>query len=301
VARVGGTIVVLMGTATRGAIAERLVRGGLSPDTPVAAITWGTRPEQHSLRTTLASLGATPVEAPAVIVIGAVAALDLRWFEDRPLFGTRVQVTGGDIADALRAAGAEVIETPAIEITDVDFDPVDPSAYDWVIFTSANAVDRFLPTLRDARAFGFAKVAAIGPGTSAALLPWGIDADVVPEEAVAEALLDALPLDPQRALLPRAAVARDVLPEGLRRRGWTVDVLDVYRTEPRAVTDAGADVITFMSSSAVEAFEGTTDATVACIGPVTAATARARGLTVTIEAEEHTAIGLVAAIVGHLA
>jgi uroporphyrinogen III methyltransferase/synthase len=301
VARVGGTIVVLMGVATRAAIADRLIGGGLPRDTPVAAVTWGTRPTQRSVRTTLGELGATAVASPAVLVIGAVAGLDLRWFEDRPLFGTRVQVTGGDIGDALRAAGADVLATPAIEIVDVDFEPGDPSAYDWVLFTSANAVDRFMRSLRDTRALGSARVAAIGSGTAAALRSWRVEPDLVPPEAVAESLLAALPTEPARALLPRAAAARDVLPDGLRDRGWTVDVLDVYRTETRPIEDAGADVITFLSSSAVEAFIGPTSAVVACIGPVTAASAREHGLTVTIEADLHSADGLVAAIVGHLA
>lgn len=79
-ARVGGTVVVLMGVAERAEIAERLMTGGLSPDTPVAAVEWGTRAEQHTLRTTLGRLGTEPVHAPATIVIGAVAAMDLAWF-----------------------------------------------------------------------------------------------------------------------------------------------------------------------------------------------------------------------------
>lgn len=299
VARVGGTIVVLMGTATRAAIAERLVVGGLAEDTPVVAVTWGTRPNQRSVRTTLGALGSTPVDAPAVIVIGAVAALDLAWYETKPLFGTRVQVTGGEIASELRALGAEVIETPAIGIVDIDFEPGDPASYDWVLFTSANAVDRYMGSLRDTRALGPAQVAAIGRGTAAALRTWRVEADLVPPEAVAESLLDALPAGPHRALLPRAAVAREVLPDGLRARGWTLDVLDVYRTERRPIEDAGADVITFLSSSAVEAFTGATRAVVACIGPATAATARERGLTVSIEAEEHSVAGLIDGLVRH--
>jgi uroporphyrinogen III methyltransferase/synthase len=305
VARVGGTIVVLMGVATRGAIAERLIGGGLAPDTPVAAVTWGTRPQQRSVRTTLAALGETAIESPAVLVIGAVAALDLAWFETKPLFGTRVQVTGGEIPHGLRAAGADVIETPAIEIVDLDFEPVDPSTYDWVLFTSANAVHRFVQPLRDPRAFGLAKVAAIGSGTEVALRSHRVVPDLVPNEAVAESLLAALPSEPRRALLPRAAVARDVLPDGLRSRGWTVDVLDVYRTEHRAPAKVDADVVTFMSPSAVDAYvdaNGTDDVpTVACIGPVTAARARERGLTVAIEADEHSAAGLVDRIVRHVA
>ena len=228
VARVGGTIVVLMGVATRAAIADRLLGGGLSAATPVVAVTWGTRPVQRTVRTTLAALGATAIDSPAVIVIGAVADLDLAWFEKRPLFGRRVQVTGGrDVASRLRALGADVVDTPAIEFVDVAFDVPVVATYDWVLFTSANAVDRFVARLHDARSFGAAKVAAIGDATAAALARWRIVADVVASSSTAEGLLDALPTEPARALLPRAEVAREVLPEGLRARGWSVDVLPV--------------------------------------------------------------------------
>jgi uroporphyrinogen III methyltransferase/synthase len=296
VARVGGTIVVLMGTATRAAIAERLQRGGLAGDTPVAAVTWGTRPQQRSVRTTLATLGDTPVDAPAVLVIGAVAALDLHWFETKPLFGRRIQVTGGDIGARLAALGADVVDTPAIEIVDLDFDLPDVASYDWVLFTSANAVERVLPRMRDTRAFGVARVAAIGPATAAALARWHVVADVIGDDA-AEALLAALPSGAARALLPRALVARDVLPDGLRARGWTVDVVSVYRTDAMAPAAVAADAITFMSPSAVDAYvdaNGTdrAPAGVATIGPVTAARARERGLDVTIEADARTGDGL---------
>ena len=306
VARVGGTIVVLMGTATRAAIAQRLVDGGLPPDTPVASVTWGTRPEQRSLRTTLAGLADAPVEAPAVLVIGAVAGLDLAWFESRPLFGRRIQVTGGDVAEPLRALGAEVIETPAIEIVDVDFDLPDLRTYDWVLFTSANAVDRVVARLSDARAFGAAQIAAIGTGTAGALRRHRIEPDLVPADAVAEGLLDALPAGPSRALLPRAAVARDVLPAGLRERGWTVDVVAVYRTEHRAPATVDADAITFLSSSAVDAYvdENGTDrvpAVVVCIGPITADTARRRGLDVAVVADDHSVAGVIDGLVRHFA
>jgi uroporphyrinogen III methyltransferase/synthase len=303
VARVGGTIVVLMGTATRAAIAERLLGGGLAGDTPVAAVTWGTRPHQRSVRTTLASLGTTPVDAPAVLVIGAVAGLDLRWFEDKPLFGRRIQVTGGDIAARLVERGADVVETPAIEIVDLELEVPEVASYDWVLFTSANTVTRFLPRLRDSRAFGAAKVAAIGPVTAAALRRWHVVADVVGDDD-AEALLGDLPSAPGRALLPRALVAREVLPDGLRARGWTVDVVPVYRTDAVAPAAVEADAITFMSSSAVDAYvdaNGTqrTPAVVATIGPVTSERARQRGLDVTIEADPRTGDGLVDGLTRH--
>ena len=310
VARVGGTIVVLMGVATRAAIAERLQAGGLAADTPVAAVTWGTRPEQRSLRTTLGALGDAPVEHPAVLVIGAVAGLDLAWFERRPLFGRRIQVTGGRMAEPLRALGAEVIETPAIRLEDGDADALRAAAaavgtYDWVLFTSVNAVERFLPHLRDVRALS-ARVAAIGPGTADALRGWHVEPDLVPDDAVAESLLDALPVGPHRALLPRAAVAREVVPDGLRARGWTVDVVDAYRTVACAPAAVDADAITFLSSSAVNAYldaNGTErlPAIVACIGPVTAAAARDRGVRVDVEAAQHTINGLIDGLVARLA
>ncbi|HYD08666.1 MAG TPA: bifunctional uroporphyrinogen-III C-methyltransferase/uroporphyrinogen-III synthase, partial [Acidimicrobiales bacterium] len=301
VAKVGGTIVLLMGTATRAAIAERLMDGGLAGDTPVAAVTWGTRPEQSSLRTTLAGLADAPVAAPAVIVIGAVAALDLAWFEQRPLFGKRIQVTDdGRLAEQLRALGAEVIQTPAIEIVDVPFAAPDPATYDWVLFTSANAVERFVPALRDARSFGAAKVAAVGPATADALRRRNIDPDLVPDEAIADALLAALPDDgPARALFPCAAEARPTLPAGLRARGWTVDALPVYETRRLDVSPVdGTDAITFLSPSAVDALrDEPLPRVVVCIGPVTA---DAVGRADVVVADPHTVDGMVASLLSHL-
>ena len=319
VARVGGTIVVLMGVATRAAIADRLVHGGLDPSTPVAAVTWGTRPEQRTTRTTLAELGAADLRSPSVIVIGAVAAVDVAWFERRPLFGRRVVVTrtrtqASDLVARLHDLGAETIELPVIGIAD----PTDGGAalraaatrvheYDWVVFTSANAVTRLLPLLRDARALGAAHVAAIGPGTADALRSYNVEADLVPPEFVAESLLDAFDAGSGRVLLPRAAVARDVLPDGLRAKGWDVDVVEAYRTV-RPTTDqraldavAAADAITFTSSSTVTNFvevagTGRVPDIVACIGPITAETARKAGLRVDVVAGTHTIGGLVEAL-----
>ncbi|TML64820.1 MAG: uroporphyrinogen-III C-methyltransferase [Actinobacteria bacterium] len=320
VARVGGTVVILMGVATRGAIAERLMAGGLAPGTPVAAVTWGTRPDQTSVRTTLAELGRTEVEAPATIVVGEVAGLDIRWFESRPLLGRRVVVTraraqASELAARLHELGADTIEVPVIEVRPAGDGGAALRAaaarageYDWVVFTSANAVERFVPLLRDARDLGAARVAAIGPGTAEALRRLALVADLVPEEFVAEALVEAFPPGPGRVLLPRAAAARGVLPEGLRAKGWEVDVVEAYRTEPvpqseeRLVAARRADAITFTSSSTVTNFLAAAgrDAVppiVACIGPVTAETARSCGLAVDVVAGVHTIDGLVDAVV----
>jgi uroporphyrinogen III methyltransferase / synthase len=319
VAHVGGTIVILMGVARIGRIAERLMAAGRSADTPVAAVRWGTRPEQHTVRATLGTIADQPLEAPSVIVVGEVAAVDLAWFERRALFGRTIVVTrtrqqASKLTVGLRELGAEVVEVPLIEIAE----PADGgaalidaaarlSAYDWIVVTSPNGAQRLLDAVPDARAFAGAKVAAVGPGSAAVLAAGGIVADLVPEESVGEALLHALPDGPGRLLLARAEVARDVLPDGLRARGWEVDVVDAYRTVPTVVSDqdrvvvSRADLITFTSSSTVDHALAAFGAdglppVVACIGPVTADTARKHGLTVDVEAPVHTIDGLLAAI-----
>jgi len=324
IARVGGTIAVLMGVAKREEIARRLMAGGLPPETPVAAVTWGTRPEQRTVRTTLGRLAATPVESPAVLLVGPVATLELPWYESRPLFGKRIIVTrareqASGLVERLGELGAATVELPVIEIGE----PADGGAalreaagrvgdYDWVAFTSANAVARFFRALAevgaDTRALGGRRVAAIGPGTAEALAAAGVRADLVPERFVAESLLGAFPPGPGRVLLPRAAVARDALPAGLAGRGYAVDVVEAYRTvvgrpAPEALAAAGrADAVTFTSSSTVTNYltvagDLPVPPVVACIGPITAETARAAGLTVDVVAAEHTIDGLVDALV----
>ncbi|MEI7622047.1 MAG: uroporphyrinogen-III C-methyltransferase [Actinomycetes bacterium] len=323
-AQLGGTIVILMGIGRLAKIVDRLLAGGLAPDTPAAAIRWGTRPEQHTVRSTLSKIAGEALASPSVIVIGQVAALDLSWFESRPLFGRRVIVTrprhqSSMLADRLHDEGAEAIIVPTIEIVD----PVDEGAalsaaiehlpsYDWVVLTSANGAARFCEQLRDGRDVAGVKLAAIGPGTAEALAENNLVADLVPERFIAESLLEAFPLphgsEKGRVLLARAAVARDVLPDGLRAMGWHVDVVDAYRTIPVQPSDderervRGADIITFTSSSTVENWIAsfgidTIPEHVACIGPITADTARRAGLRVDVIADVHTIDGLIDAIV----
>ena len=321
--RAGGTIVVLMGVAHRADFVPRLVSGGLAPDTPVLAVRWGTRPDQRSVRTTLAALPDADLEPPVTIVIGRVAGLDLAWFERRPLTGRRVVVTRprhqvGELTRRLEAAGADVLEVATVAVVD----PADGAAalrhaaagvakYSWVVFTSANAVDRFVALLRDGRDFGSARIAAVGPGTADRLARHRLVADLVPERFVAESLLEAFPDPPSpgaAVLLPRAAVARDVLPVGLRARGWLVDVVEAYRTEPLTppadllAAAAAAHAVAFTSASSVANYvaaagPGAVPRVVACIGPVTAAAARAAGLTVTTTADVSTLDALVDALV----
>lgn len=328
-AQLGGTIVILMGVGRLPKIVDRLLAGGLAPDTPAAAIRWGTRPEQHTVRSTLSAIAREPLASPSVIVVGQVAAMDLSWFESRPLFGKSVIVTrprhqSSVLADRLRDEGANALIVPTIEIVD----PLDEgaalsaaveqlSSYDWVVLTSANGAQRFCERLRDGRDLAGVKLAAIGPGTAEVLADYNLVADLVPERFIAESLLEAFPLphenDQRRVLLARAAVARDVLPDGLRELGWHVDVVDAYRTIPVEPTDAereriiDADIVTFTSSSTVENWVAafgidTLPNVVACIGPITADTARRAGLRVDVIADVHTIDGLVDALidrVGH--
>ena len=323
VAALGGTVVVLMGAARWRAISTRLMAAGLPADTPAAAVRWGTRPAQRTLRATLGTLAELDPQPPVTIVIGEVAAADLGWFETRPLFGrkivvTRAQPQASALADALRRRGAEARVLPVIAFRDpTDAAPLVRAAeqlgsYDWVVFTSPTGVARFFEQLRDARSLGGVQVAAIGPGTAAALAERNVVADLVPERFVAESLLAAMPPGPGRVLIPRAETARDVLPDGLAAAGWHVDVVAAYRTvapppDPEAESRlAEAGVVTFTSSSTVDNFVAAhgvaaVPQVVASIGPITSATARKHGLTVTVEAEEHTIEGLVAALEHHFA
>jgi uroporphyrinogen III methyltransferase/synthase len=319
VARLGGTIVVLMGIGRLPKIVSRLMAGGLSGDTPAAAIQWGTRPEQRTVRATLATITSHELAPPSTIVIGKVAAMELNWFVSRPLFGRSVVVTrprgqGVELSAALRSLGAGVVEVPLTEVVD----PSDGGAslrsaverigeYDWVLVSSANGARRLLGALPDARALGSVRMAAVGPATADVLRSAKLVADLVPERYVAEGLLEAFPAPDRedgRILLVRAEVARDVLPDGLRAMGWTVDVVDAYRIIGLTIDDdqraaiAASDAVTFTSSSAVHRFvdavgRASVPPVVACIGPVTAATAHERGLTVDISASIHTTRALI--------
>ncbi len=324
VARVGGTIVILMGVGRWPKIAAALLAGGRSPNTPAAAVRWGTRPEQHTVRATLATLGDHELDSPSVIVVGDVASAQLDWFTSRPLFGRRVVVTraraqASELTLRLTALGAEVVEVPAIRIDDSADGAVAlqraaaslrSGGYTWAVFTSANGVDRTFAHIPDSRAIGTTRIAAIGSGTASALARYRIVPDLLPERFVAEGLLEVFPPAPAtggKVLLARAAVARDALPDGLSALGWTVDVVEAYRTgvgepPPGALDRAKrADAICFTSSSTVTnyvrvaGFDHVPTVAVS-IGPITSATMRECGMAVSAEAETHDLDGLVVAV-----
>lgn len=315
VARVGGTIVVLMGVATRAAIADRLMAGGLDPTTPVASIQWGTRGQQVTVRTTLAGLARADIASPATLVIGAVAGLDLAWFDSRPLFGRRIVVTRAshqvaDIRDGLAELGAEVIAVPAVDMlpaSDGGAALADAAArigtFDWVVLSSANAVRHLFGHVADVRRLGTARVAAVGPATAAALERCRVVADVVALDASASGLVAVMPHGSGTVLLPQSEQARPDLASGLRDLGWHVDAVDAYRTVPAPISEqqktaaAGADAVVFASPSAVAAWVeagAPVASVVACIGPTTTAAARDLGLVGVHEATPHTTAGLIA-------
>ena len=317
-ARFPGTLVFYMGVRTLPRIAERLIAEGRPPDEPVAVVERGTLPGQRTLLARLDDVAKRAqqeqIRAPAVTLVGEVARLrdDLAWLERRPLHGRTVAVTraraqASALAARLRALGAQVVEAPAIRIEPLDT-PLPPVRdYDLVCVTSPNGADLLLDRLRDARALAGVTVAAVGPGTARALRARGIEADVVPERAVAEGLVEALAkVSVERALIARAAEGRDVLPDALRARGAHVDVVALYETVAESLDDhtrdaaAAADYALFTSASSVRFFAAAggslTGPKLVSIGPATSEELRAHGAAPDLEADPHTPDGLVEAL-----
>jgi uroporphyrinogen III methyltransferase/synthase len=327
--------------ARAGSIAAALE--GEPPDAVVTLVRAAGEPTQQVVVTTAgeaSGLGRALGGEEDEELLVAVGAPDqaLRWFERRPLFGRRVLVTraaeqAGSAAAMLREEGAQAVIAPTIAIEP----PSDPAplaraieqlragSYGWVAFTSANGVERTWATLEaagfDARLFGAARLAAIGPATASALERHGLRADVTAREfrgeGLAEEMLAAMkPAQGQpRVLLARAAVARDALPGALRAAGCTVDVVAAYETRPapRAPIEAIArelgagriDAVTLTSSSTVtnlcealgpDAAALLARTRLASIGPITTETARSLGLQVEIQAHEYTVRGLIRAL-----
>lgn len=328
------TLVIFMGMAQCDEIAAKVIECGRSADTPAIAVRWGTRPVQEVITGTIGTLPALihqhGMKPPATIIVGDVVSLrdKLSWYEKLPLFGRKIVVTrarsqAGTLSTMLRRLGAEVVELPTIEIRLAgDYAPLDRAIhelekYDWLIFTSANGVAHFLDRLshnaKDPRAIR-GRIAAIGPATAEAFAEARINVDVMAESYVAEGLLAALEshdLSKARILIARAAVARDVLPHELARRGASVDVVEAYRTvtpeglreRARQILANRPDWITFTSSSTVENLiaaagaDALANVRTASIGPITSASLRKHGVPVTLEAPVFTVSGLVEAII----
>jgi uroporphyrinogen III methyltransferase/synthase len=338
-AKAGGTIVLYMGMKTLPGIVDALLRGGMPPEMPAAAIQWGTRPGQRTVVATLETIATKAQEqnlaAPAIVVIGWSVVLrdELNWFEHRPLFGKRIVVTRATqqaqaLSEKLRELGADVIEMPATQIARLDLTPLrdaiaELSSYDWLIVTSQNAVSIFWEQLlgegKDSRALAGLRVAAVGPATTGALLEHGIAVDLIPQRFVAEGLLEMMQtredVSGKRVLYVTAEGSRDVLPQGLREVGAEVVVIEAYRSIAdcqgaerlaRAIESGKLDLATFTSGSAVRGYvdaigeDLAKQVPAASMGPQTSDALRQAGIEVRAEAKESTLDGLVSAVLDAL-
>ncbi len=314
------TLIFLMGVANLPQIVAKLIENGRKTDTPAALIRWGTKNNQEVFVTTLAEAPSVKISPPAIFVVGEVVKLRerLKWFDTKILFGRKILVTrarsqASKLSNALKNLGAQVIECPTIKITapSDNFSAIDAAIkhlrdFDWIIFTSANGVEKFFERLRfyglDARILN--KVAAIGSATAQKLSNFGIIADVVPENFVAESLAASLRdfVAGKKVLLARAEVAREILPDMLKNFGAEVTIAPVYKIIPEIpaqIDFESVDLITFTSSSTVENFVaayGVPKVSVAAIGAITARTLENFGVKPAIIAEEFTIEGLVEAI-----
>jgi len=334
-----GTLVFLMGVGNLPMIAAELIKNGRDPETPVALIRWGTLPEQETTIGKLKNIGeiarTKKIRPPVVILVGEVIELreKLNWFEHLPLFGKKILVTrareqASDLSERVRDLGGIPIEFPTIEVippeswADADHCAAQMAVYDWVIFTSANGVKFFLERIfalgRDIRDLKGPRICAIGPKTAEALDALKVKVDLVPSEYRAESIFEGLKkedLRGKRLLIPRAKLARDVLPQELRKTGASVDVVEVYQTirpagnaeeVKRLLRNKSISAITFTSSSTVSNFADLVGinevrdlmggVAIASIGPITAERARTLGIKTTVMPEEFTIPALVEAL-----
>ncbi|MDD3311135.1 uroporphyrinogen-III C-methyltransferase [Pseudodesulfovibrio sp.] len=336
--RSNSTLVFYMGVGNLPMIAENLMQNGRAADTPVALVRWGTRCNQTSMVSTLANVAADAEarawKSPSIIVVGGVCSLHdkLNWFEKRPMLGKGVVVTrareqASGLVGALTGLGACVHEFPTIAVEPLDdYNEVETAILQlarcqWVVFTSVNGVKFFWNQLAavglDSRIFGGMQIAAIGPATADALRERGIIPDFVPDKYVAEHVVAGLlerGIQGNDVLIPRAKVAREVLPEELKKAGCNVTVLPVYETKlvqssgeeiEEAMKNEAIQYVTFTSSSTVENFfELITPDTLRCcpdvklasIGPVTTRTIEKFGFKPAVEATDYTIPGLVEAL-----
>ena len=346
IARLEGTIVCYAGAQQLPGILTALVSNGCPSDTAAAIVYNGTLTSQATVAGTLDELldrvHGNPRRLPAILVVGRVVGFreHLRWFDERPLFGKRILVTrsreqAGELCDAVATLGAEAIEAPMIRIVPPeDMAPLQEAAarageFDWIIFTSGNAVEAFMDALlsdgRDMRALSGAKLCTVGTATAARLAAYHLHADLVPDEFRAEGVIAALEatgsLDGATVLLPRADIGREVIADALKKAGAAVTDVTAYRTVLEEVQREGdpdiygmllegkIDVVTFTAGSAVrnfvkvygedQAVDLLRNTLVAAIGPVTAQAAEQLGIHVSIQPATYTVPALVDAIAAH--
>ena len=315
-AKLSGTLVFLMGLNNLSKITSQLLKYGKTPSTPVAVISKGTTPHQKVAIGTLENIkqNIDGITHPAIIAVGEVINLreHINWFEKKPLFRRKILVTrarhqASILSHRIKELGGLAVEFPTIEIKPLDFELQGLNSYDWIIFTSVNGVETFFEKIDDVRSIGNAKICAIGEATKQAVEKYHLKVDITPTEYVAEALIEELkPLikNGDKILIPRADVAREILPQQLQELGAEVTVLPLYKTTlPNKSADElreilqDIDTITFASSSTVKNFVEILgkenlnlidNKKIACIGPITAETAKEFGLIVNVMPDEYT-------------
>ena len=343
-----GTIVCYASAQQLPLILEAMLASGWPGDDGAVIVYQGTLPSQDSVSGTVANLlesvRKTPRRETAILIVGRVVGFreHLRWFDARPLFGRRILVTrprdqAGELVAQLEELGAEAVEAPMIRIAPPE-DPgpllraaAQPDAFDWIVFTSANAVESFMTALldgaRDIRALKGPQLCTVGAATAERLAGYGIKVDLVPDEFRAEAVVDAMvqrgDVSGTTVLLPRSNIGREVIADRLRQLGATVVEVVAYHTELQdaqrpddpdvygMLLNAKLDAVTFTSASAVRNFariygaEQAADllrkTVVAAIGPVTGDAAHELGIEVTVQPEQYTVPALVEALVQHFA
>jgi uroporphyrinogen III methyltransferase/synthase len=342
-AGLGGTLVSCAGARQIGSMTQALLAHGRSAEETAALVYNGTTPAQETVEGTLGDIAGRAVDGkPALLVVGAVAGLrqHLRWFDERPLFGRRIVVTrsreqAGELMDMLEERGAEAIPAPTVRIAPPeDAGPLERAAaeagtFDWIVFTSANAVDAFMERLlaiADIRELKGVRICTVGASTAARVSRYGIKVDLTPAEFRAESLLESLraagDIAGKKFLLPRADIGRELLGDELRHAGADVTDVIAYRTTPaspeqdghdiyRMLLDREIDAVTFTSASTVRNFTnilGRDQAAdllrttvVASIGPVTAEAAEQLDIATSVMPQRYTIPDLVDALVEHFA
>lgn len=334
-----GTLAFYMGMANLAVISRELIAHGRSPRTPVAVISWATTPRQRTLVADLGSVvekvESEGLQPPAVVLVGEVVELrkELQWFEKRPLRGKNILVTrsshqAGELVVLLAEQGAEVHACPVARIVpprdgrELEEAVGSLSGFDSLILTSANAVEAFWASLRqagwDSRRLQGLTLVTVGPKTAAALQRHGLYADLCAEKYRAEGVIELLKrqnLTGRRILYPRSDKARPLIQEELSAAGAEVVAPVAYQSvreeENRAairkqVKGGKLDAITFTSASTVEYFldligndllESLPGVALISIGPLTSARLRQAGLEVAMEAPVATLEGLVAGLI----
>lgn len=335
-AKIPGTLIVLMGMGNLERITEKLLEGGKHPDTPVAVVSNGTTPWQREVRGNLTDICRKVKEegiaAPAIIIVGSVAGLDMKASVIHPLSGVRVGITGTKeirekLTKQLEELGAAAVTVGALELVDYSEKPEFDQAlqlleqYRWVVFTSSNAVKLFFQRLRklsvDYRKLSHIRFAAVGSGTAKVLLEYGFYADLVPEDYSAVNLAQELcktVIPTEKLLIPRAVQGSEDLITILQEKNILCDDIKIYDvvnnpnlTELTHTRLKQLDYLVFSSSSGVHGFfqnnsriEVLKDTKIVCIGEATRKTLYEYGFEDVLSSKEASVNGIVERIEDHV-